>query len=121
MNKITREKGVVILTITNDNVSQVIRVPYTKYPYHVDAFLMVFGFLYNDHRRMARTKAKCESYKLPPILDWRKDVNDHMNKLREYAFDAIQDCGADERMITTLMDSANHMYMEVHSFYQSYV
>lgn len=120
MNKITRSKGIVTLSINNDNVTQTIQVPYNKFPWHVDALLLAYSRIDGYHRHMIKLREKVISYDAAPIIDWRDQLNLDFTILREYAFDAIQESEADEKMVTNIIDVADSMYKEVHEFYRSF-
>lgn len=120
MYKIERLKGSVVLKLINGNVTQIIRIPHTGMAYYVATFLSEYQSIYSLHKSSTDVKKQIEGTCLTPILDWRKMSNISMGVLPGYAFDAIKNGGADEAMITNLMDAANRMYIEIHDFYRSF-
>ena len=110
----------VVLTLTDDNITQKISIPFQGASFYVKEFLQEYYELYGRHKHAYKIKEYVGKSGLTPPVDWRGFSNLVYEGLLRKAYNAIQFGKADEATITNTMDVANKMFTEIHEFYRGY-
>ena len=110
----------VVLTISDNNITQKISIPFQGSSFYVKEFLQEYYELYGRHKHAYKIKERIGNSGLTPPVDWRGFSNLVYEGLLRKAYNAIQFGKADETTITNTMDVANKMFIEIHEFYISY-
>lgn len=79
----------------------------------VEMFLESYVNLYEHHKHMLYLK----NLGISEYSEWRCTVNSEFERLLNKAFSSILS-GADERIITSMTEVANSMFVEIHNFYR---
>ena len=109
----------VVLTLTDDNITQKISIPFQGASYYVKEFLTSYYEMYDRHRHTSKVKERIDGSGIKPPIDWRGLANLTMEYLLFSAFNAVQYSKANEIIISHIMDTAVYMFEEIHEFYRA--
>lgn len=114
MYKVICNSNSVTLTMWNNSVGlkQIITVTGGNGSF-VEMFLESYVNLYEHHKHMVCLK----NLGATEYAEWRCTVNSEFERLLNKAFSSILS-GADERVITSIMEVAHSMFVEIHNFYR---
>ena len=110
----------VVLTISDNNITQKISIPFQGSSFYVKEFLQEYYELYGRHKHAYKVKERIGNSGLTPSIDWRDFSNLVYKGLLRKAYNAIQFGKADEVLVTNAMDVANCMFAEIHEFYRNH-
>ena len=79
----------------------------------VEMFLESYVNLYEHHKHMVCLK----NLGATEYAEWRCPINSEFERLLSKAYGSVSS-GADERMVTSIMEVANSMFIELHNFYR---